>query len=99
MVVLITDGRGNVLLTENDETAALSKDARKAKAQEEVDQLATLLQTEGLSGVVLDTQTNFLSKGEAANLARRLGANYIYLPRADARAIALSVSNAAEELR
>ncbi len=99
MVVLITDGRGNVLLTENEETANLSKDARKTKAQEEVDQLATLLQTEGLSSVVLDTQTSFLSKGEAANLARHLGANYIYLPRADARAIALSVSNAAEDLR
>jgi magnesium chelatase subunit D len=66
---------------------------------EEVEQLAQLLASNGLSSVVLDTQTSFLSKGEAANLARKLTGHYIYLPRADARAIAVSVSNAAEDMR
>ena len=99
MVVLITDGRGNVLLREDDETAALGKEERKRRAQEEVEQLAQLLASDGLSAVVLDTQTSFLSKGEAASLARKLGATYIYLPRADARAIATNVSTAAEEIR
>lgn len=99
MVVLITDGRGNVLLQETEETALFTKDERKSKASQEVEQLAMLLASEGLSTVVLDTQTNFLSKGEAANLAGRLGGHYVYLPRADARAIAGSVSNAAEMLR
>jgi magnesium chelatase subunit D len=99
MVVLITDGRGNVLLEETEETAGLSKDERKTRAAQEIEQLATLLASEGLSTVVLDTQTNFLSKGEAANLARRLGGHYVYLPRADARAIAGTVSSAAEDIR
>jgi magnesium chelatase subunit D len=99
MLVLITDGRGNVLLKEDDATATLSKDARKNQAAEEVAKLANAVAIEGISAVVLDTQTNFLSKGEAAQLARNLGARYIYLPRADARAIAANVSNAAEDLR
>ncbi len=99
MVILITDGRGNVLLQESDETSSLSKDERKSQAAQEIEQLASLLASEGLSTVVLDTQTSFLSKGEAANLARKLGGHYIYLPRADARAIASSVNNAAEEIR
>lgn len=99
MVVLITDGRGNVLLSESEESATLSKDERKQRAQQEVEQLAGLIASEGISSVVLDTQASFLSKGDAANLAKKLGANYIYLPRADARAIAVNVSNAAEDLR
>ena len=99
MVVLITDGRGNVLLHEDDETAALGKEERKRRAQAEVEQLAQLLASDGLSAVVLDTQASFLSKGEAASLAHKLGATYIYLPRADARAIATNVSNSAEEIR
>ncbi len=99
MIVLITDGRGNVLLQEGDETSDLSKDERKSRAAQEVEQLAGLLASEGLSAVVLDTQTSFLSKGEAANLARKLGGHYIYLPRADARTIASNVSNAAEGIR
>ncbi len=99
MIVLITDGRGNVLLREDEESATLSKEARKTRAAEEVTQLAGLLASEGLSAVVLDTQTSFLSKGEAAGLARNLGARYIYLPRADARSIAGNVSSAAEEMR
>jgi magnesium chelatase subunit D len=99
MIVLITDGRGNVLLNEDDTTANLTKEERKNRATNEVEQLAGMLMLAGLSTVVLDTQTNFLSKGEAATLARKLGGNYIYLPRADARVIANTVSNAAESLR
>ncbi|MEI6045004.1 MAG: VWA domain-containing protein, partial [Chloroflexota bacterium] len=99
MVILITDGRGNVLLQENDETATLSKDERKSQAAQEVEQLASLLASEGLSTVVLDTQTSFLSRGEAASLARKLCGHYIYLPRADARTITHSVTTAAEGLR
>jgi magnesium chelatase subunit D len=99
MIVLITDGRGNVLLREDDETATLNKEDRKARAAEEVSKLAGALAADGLSAVVMDTQTSFLSKGEAAQLARQLGARYIYLPRADARSIAGTVSVAAEEMR
>ncbi|HEX2916628.1 MAG TPA: magnesium chelatase ATPase subunit D [Chloroflexia bacterium] len=99
MVVLITDGRGNVLLREDEETAGLSKEVRKARAVEEITLLAEGLAAEGLSAVVLDTQTNFLSKGEAAELSRHLRARYIYLPRADSRAIAYNVVTAAEQLR
>jgi magnesium chelatase subunit D len=99
MIVLITDGRGNVLLREDEETSSLSREVRKTRAAEEVAQLAVALAADGLSAVVLDTQTTFLSKGEASMLARQLGAQYVYLPRADARAIAHSVSSAAEELR
>ena len=99
MIVLITDGRGNVLLREDEETSILSREVRKSRAAEEVAQLAGALASNGLGAVVLDTQTSFLGKGVANLLARQLGAQYIYLPRADARAIASSVSSAAEELR
>ena len=99
MVVLITDGRGNVLLEETEDTVGLGKEERKSRATQEVEQLAGVLASNGLNSVVLDTQTSFLSKGEAANLARRLGGHYIYLPRADARSIANTVSNVAEDMR
>jgi magnesium chelatase subunit D len=99
MLVLITDGRGNVLLNEAEGDAPLGKTVRKQQATQEVAQLASLIASEGLASIVLDTQASFLSKGDAAALAQKLGAHYIYLPHADARTIAANVSNAAAALR
>ena len=99
LIVLITDGRGNVLLQEDDETANLPKSERTARATAEVQQLAAMLAADGTQTVVLDTQTSFLSKGDGATLARHLGGRYVYLPRANAQAIATTVQNAAEEIR
>lgn len=99
VLVLITDGRGNVLLKEDETGGNLSKETRKSRTAQEVQQLAGKLAASGVAGVVLDTQTNFLSKGEAAQLARTLGGRYIYMPRADARTIAANVLETAEKLR
>jgi magnesium chelatase subunit D len=99
MLVLITDGRGNVLLNEAEKNVTLGKAERKQQATQEVEQLAGLIAREGLASVLLDTQVSFLSKGDATGLAQKLGARYIYLPHADAHTIAANVSDVAARLR
>jgi magnesium chelatase subunit D len=87
MLVLITDGRGNIALN----PVADEPPADKKKLHDEIAALAATIAAEGIASTVIDTQTNFLSRGEAKKLADLLGGRYIYLPNAKAEQIAEAV--------
>lgn len=76
ILVLLTDGRGNVPL----ETGA--------NAAEELRNLAPYIHESGMKIVVVDTKRDYLSKGEARQLADLLQAEYAYLPSATSDDIA-----------
>jgi len=85
MFVMITDGRGNIPLG-----AAYDPNASKAPKEElekEVEALALSIQADGIASIVVDTQMNYLSRGEAPKLAQKLGGRYFYLPNAKAEQI------------
>jgi len=91
-LVLMTDGRGNVpLRVENDESP-LAAQPQKAQIQAELQRLAALICADRVSTIVIDTQANYLSRGEAPKLAEWLGGRYVYLPNAKAEQIAKAVS-------
>ena len=88
MFVLITDGRGNISLQ-----SLYDQDAPKATKEEvenEIEGLAATIFAEGIASVVIDTQMNYLSRGEAPKLAEKLGGRYFYLPNAKAEEIAMA---------
>ncbi|MCG8343281.1 MAG: magnesium chelatase ATPase subunit D [Chlorobiales bacterium] len=88
MFVLITDGRGNISLQ-----SLYDQDAPKAAKEEvekEIEGLAATIFAEGIASVVIDTQMNYLSRGEAPKLAEKLGGRYFYLPNAKAEEIAMA---------
>jgi len=85
MFVLITDGRGNIPLA-----AAYDPTAEKAPKEElekEIEAIALTIQADGVASIVVDTQMNYLSRGEAPKLAQKLGGRYFYLPNAKAEQI------------
>lgn len=85
MFVMITDGRGNIpLAAAYDPTAAK---APKEDLEKEVEALALSIQSDGIASIVVDTQMNYLSRGEAPKLAQKLGGRYFYLPNAKAEQI------------
>lgn len=76
VLILLTDGRANVGLhgPEN--------------VQEELQRLGRYMASSPLHVMVVDTQRNYLSRGEARQLAEWLGAEYAYLPNASGEDIA-----------
>jgi magnesium chelatase subunit D len=76
ILVLLTDGRGNVSLTPGGDARA------------EVQQVGRHVQSVGLRAIVVDTQRSYLSRGEARQLAEMLGGEYVYLPNASGEHIA-----------
>ncbi len=90
-LVVITDGRPNVPLVPD---PALSKQERLDKAREEVQVLSGKLRSAGIGAIVIDTQRNFVSRGEAQQLATWLGGRYIYLPQGRGEQIAQAVIDA-----
>lgn len=96
MLVLFTDGRANVgLHTDN----IIGRDARMAAIEEELKQIGAAMWAEGISSVVIDTMSRFLSGGEGRSLAEWLGGRYIYLPRANADSIYDVVASTATRAR
>jgi magnesium chelatase subunit D len=93
-LVLITDGRPNVPLHFEPD---MPRDARLAVAREEVQRLAARLQAAGIGAIVIDTQRQFLSRGEAQQLAAWLGGRYVYLPQGKGEDIAQVVLAEREE--
>jgi magnesium chelatase subunit D len=85
-VVLMTDGRANVALNAQEDVTP-----SKQQLQDEVKTIAGLLRGAGINTVVIDTQANYLSRGEAPKLAQWLDGRYVYLPNAKAQQIAGAV--------
>jgi magnesium chelatase subunit D len=92
-MVLITDGRPNVPLQPIE---GMSKQQRMELAMEEVQRLAGRLRAAGIGAVVIDTQRDFVSRGEARRLADWLGGRYVYLPQGRGEQIAQAVLAASE---
>jgi magnesium chelatase subunit D len=84
-LVLITDGRANVALDQSQ--------GDREKIQKELDELSALIRSDNIHSIVIDTQMNFLTKGEAQQLAQKLGGKYVYLPNARAEQIAQAVQS------
>ncbi|MFY9779476.1 MAG: magnesium chelatase ATPase subunit D [Candidatus Baltobacteraceae bacterium] len=89
MLVLMGDGRGNVNL-EGEVVARSATELREALDQEQM-RLAQLLRADGVDSLVIDTQSNHLSRGEASELAGHLGARYLSLPNATADQIVRNI--------
>jgi magnesium chelatase subunit D len=95
-LVIITDGRPNVPLNFD---PTHSREQRVSDAREEVQRLAGKVRAAGIGSVVIDTQRNFISRGEAQQLAAWLGGRYFYLPQGRGEDIAHAVLAADAEDR
>jgi len=76
VALFLTDGRGNAPYQ------------RGVDIAEEIAILANAVANEGVKSVVIDTQRNYLSRGEGRKLAGQLRGEYIYLPQASGGEIA-----------
>lgn len=76
VALFLTDGRGNVGLQPGVPVA------------DEIATLAAAVAADGIKAVVIDTQRNYLSRGEGRVLAEKLAGAYIYLPNANGADIA-----------
>lgn len=82
VLIALTDGRGNV-----------SIDGQK-DPQEELEQLGQHFDDCNIHTVIVDTKRNYLSRGEARQLADWLGGDYAYLPNASGEQIAALATDA-----
>ncbi|MDR7125609.1 magnesium chelatase subunit D [Pseudotabrizicola sp. 4114] len=73
-IALLTDGRGNI---------ALDGSANRAQADDDAQRLARAIRATGVPAVVIDTANR--PQPSLAEMARRMDAPYLALPRADAR--------------
>lgn len=90
MLVLFTDGRANVGLDNGRAGSTISDELR---------QLGSLLASNEIKSLVVDTKSRFVSSGEGQALARVLGARYFYLPRSDAAAVCNVIATATGRLQ
>ncbi|MQX38461.1 magnesium chelatase subunit D [Roseospira navarrensis] len=84
-VVILTDGRANV---------TLEGIGGRAKAEEDAKAAAEGMRAIGVSVLLVDTSLRPAPKAEA--LAHTMGATYMPLPRADARALSVAARSAAQ---
>ncbi len=75
VLIVLTDGRGNVSWREGVDT------------KEELQRIGNYIATSPLQVVIVDTQRSYLSRGEARQLAEWVGGEYAYLPNSDAERI------------
>jgi len=101
-LIVMTDGRGNVGIS--GERGAGGKErlaaggqqpTAKQQIEDELKQLSALIAADGVGAVVIDTQANYLSRGEAPRLAKWLDGRYVYLPNARAEQIVAAIDGAA----
>ncbi len=94
VLVLITDARTNQPLRVVPPGAD-----RRVLARQEVERLAKKLNPHLAGAVVIDTRRFFVAGGSGQELAKWLGARYIYLPKVDAAQIASAVQHEMANLR
>jgi magnesium chelatase subunit D len=85
VLVLLTDGRANISYQEG------------RTPQEELQQIGRHLRSASLRVVVVDTKRNYLSRGEARQLAEWLDGDYAYLPNASGEQIGQFAANLDKE--
>ncbi len=81
VALFLTDGRGNVGLQDG------------VSIESEIVTLAAAVAAEGIKTMVIDTQRNYLSRGEGRKLAEKLSGEYVYLPNASGADIAATAVN------
>jgi magnesium chelatase subunit D len=103
MLVLFTDGRANVSLSDSQSRRTQSSKSQSTRSRsaiaDELKAIGGLLRSEDIGSLVVDTKSRFVSTGEAAGLAETLGASYYYLPRSDAREISEAIAETAAHRR
>ena len=82
MLIMLTDGRANVALQADGDV------------ESELRQLGRYIAASPLQVMIVDTQRDYLSRGEARRLAEWLGGEYAYLPQAGGAEIAALASEA-----
>ena len=85
-IALLTDGRGNI---------ALDGSANRAQAEADAQRLARAIRATGFPAVVIDTANR--PQPSLSEMARRMDAPYLALPRADARRLSGVLSAALGE--
>ncbi|MCA1593607.1 MAG: magnesium chelatase ATPase subunit I [Acidobacteria bacterium] len=91
VLVIFTDGRANVALSER---VASETNALKARVRAEIVHLGAALRQAQVASVVVDTQNRYTSGGEGQFLAEALGGRYVHLSPGGT---AHSISEAFEE--
>lgn len=81
-LIVMTDARGNV---------ALSGEMDRSAAQDDTEKLARLVVHAKIPSIVIDTSTR--RSPAAENLARQLHADYVALPRSDAKSLSQSIQS------
>lgn len=91
LVVLLTDGRANVPISEN--AAGMIMEIRRGHVRRELDRIAESYRRANVASLVIDTRQHFGANSDAVRLAELLDARYFFLPRIDAGEIAAVVRN------
>lgn len=84
-LAMLTDGRANI---------ALDGTADRARAATDAENLARLVRSQGIPGLVLDMSAR--PQDALRILASQMGAPYLPLPRADAKRLSGAISSALE---
>jgi magnesium chelatase subunit D len=80
-------------MTEENSSRIPHPSSLKSQIEDELKSLSALIAADGVRAVVIDTQANYLSRGEAPKLAQWLNGRYVYLPNAQAGQIVEWVSS------
>ncbi|MDB5035715.1 MAG: magnesium chelatase ATPase subunit [Chlorobi bacterium] len=91
LIVLMTDGRANVPLTES--AAGMIMEIRRRHVRGELEHLALAYRRAAIDVLVVDTRQTFGATSDAVKLAEMLDAGYYYLPQIDARGLANAVKS------
>jgi magnesium chelatase subunit D len=87
LLVLLTDGRANVLREDH----SGSRSAHDA-VWRELQQVCTAIRDRDIASIVIDTSNRVLSGGEAEGVANLLSARYVRFPNLDAHRISAAVT-------
>jgi magnesium chelatase subunit D len=94
LVVVMTDGRANVPMTES--AAGMIMEIRRRHVRAELEQVAASYRREGVKTLVVDTRRRFGEASEAVRLAELFGAKYYFLPEIEGGTLAGVVKGMAE---
>jgi magnesium chelatase subunit D len=97
ILVLITDGRANVPLSQS--VGQPLTDREDIDLKSELLRIAGVIRSLGMQLLVIDTESKFRSKGLAEELARQAAGTYYSLPKTTDRAIAAMTQTTLTELR